>query len=178
MHCEACAIEISPAPRSWTSLKRHFFSKKKGMILSCNPDLHLNLEAWIYLYFTCTDPRNSWKDLCFFRTNKGQWLICLAFLLRAPLHSRLLQFAHNKASLACVTLSTAVRMSLLFVNASDTLLLNVLLWTGYWTTSATAKRSVLVKLVTYTDVCHLYAEETSSLAGHEIRVLKWAVTTM
>lgn len=38
LHCEACAAEISPDPHSWTSLKRHFFSRKKGMILSCNPD--------------------------------------------------------------------------------------------------------------------------------------------
>lgn len=72
MHCEAWSIEISPAPGSWTGLKRHFFSRKKGMILGCDPDLHLSLEAWIYLCFTCTDPHNSWKDLCFFRTNMGQ----------------------------------------------------------------------------------------------------------
>lgn len=141
--------------------EKAFFSSKKGMIPNCNPDMHLKLEAWIY--FVCTDPHNSWKDLRFLGTNKGWPFVCPAFLLS----QLLLQFAHNKASLACATLSAAVRTSLPFVKASDTSLLNVLLLTGYCTSPTAAKGFVLVNLVTQTDVCHLCTGETLWLAGQE-----------
>lgn len=90
LHCKACAIEIRPAPSCWTNQKRHFWSRKKGIVVNCNPNLHLNLEAWISLYFTCTDSHNTWKDLCFFMTNECWWFLCLAFLSRTPDCSRLL----------------------------------------------------------------------------------------